>query len=121
VKLRFPLHNRYILCALGFPCSSFKVTHKLQDPKQEIGEPRFPRFASKSDVFTPTRLSKIGMIRGLSVENINDKTCEFRNMIHGSAKGEANGLPDQDEAFPRLEAHDGQERLLSQKVSNVTP
>jgi hypothetical protein len=41
------------------------------------------------------------MIRGLSIENINDKTCEFRNMIRGSAKGEENGLPDQDEAFRR--------------------
>jgi len=33
------------------------------------------------------------------VENINDRTCEFRNMIRRSSKGEANGLPDQDEAF----------------------
>ncbi|HTU45059.1 MAG TPA: hypothetical protein VMF91_08355 [Bryobacteraceae bacterium] len=39
------------------------------------------------------------MIRDLSVENINDRTCEFRNMIRRSSKGEANGLPDQDEAF----------------------
>jgi hypothetical protein len=66
-------------------------------PGREIGEPRFPRFASKPEVFPPKRRSKIGMIRGLSVENINDKTCESRNMIRGSAKGEPNGLPDQDE------------------------
>ena len=88
--------------AFGFPCSSFKVTHELQGPQAErSANPDSLRFASKPDVFTLTRRSKIGMIRGLSVENINDKTCEFRNMIRGSAKGEANGLPDQDEAFRR--------------------
>ncbi len=85
--------------AFGFPCSSFKVTYELQGPQAERStNPDSLRFASKPDVFTPTRRAKIGMIRGLSVENINDKTCEFRNMIRGSAKGKANGLPDQDEA-----------------------
>jgi len=63
----------------------------------------------------------MGLMRDLSVEKINDKTCEFRSRIRGSAR--ANGLPHQNEAFhgssskqaprePLLEAHDRQERLL---------
>jgi hypothetical protein len=67
------------------------------------------------------------MIWGLSVENINDRTCEFRNMIRGSA-GEKRIdfliIPWellQAARESRLEAHDRQERLTLQKVSNATP
>ena len=77
-----------------------KLLTNCRAPGREIGKPRFPRFAPKPDVFPPKRRSKLGMIiRGLSVENINDKTFELRSVIRDSAKGEANGSPDQDEAF----------------------
>lgn len=102
VTSQISLYYRYILVAFGFLCSSFRVTLELQGPQAErSASPDFLRFASKPDVFTPTRRPKKGHGAGLCVENINDKTCEFRNMIRGSAKGEANGLPDQDEAFRR--------------------
>jgi hypothetical protein len=84
-----------------------------------------PRFASKQDVSRP--LSKIGVIRGLSIENINDRTCEFRNMIRGSAREKRIDFLIilwellQAAREPRLEAHDRQWRLALQKVSNATP
>ena len=57
-------------------------------PKQKIGDPDPLRFASKPDVFT--RALQDRHDTGLSVENINDRTREFRNIIRGSARGEAN-------------------------------
>jgi hypothetical protein len=64
------------------------------------------------------------MIRDLSVEKINDKTCEFKNMIRGSAKGKRMDFLSktrhswellQAAREPLLEAHNSQERLLFAK------
>ncbi len=62
----------------------------------------------------------------LSVENINDRTCEFRNMIRGPAREKRIDfliIPWEllQARESRLEAHERQETLTLQKVSNVTP
>jgi hypothetical protein len=46
------------------------------------------KIVSNSDIFTPTGCTKIGVIWDLSVKKIDDKTCEFTNMLHSSAMPE---------------------------------
>jgi len=60
------------------------VQHYIED----VGEPDHLRLISDSDVFTPTGRTKIGVIWDLSVRKIDDKTCEFTNMVHSSATPE---------------------------------
>ena len=60
----------------------------VQHCVEEIGEPDHLRLVSTSDVFTPTGRTKIGVIWDLSVRKIDDKTCEFTNMVHSSATPE---------------------------------
>ncbi len=55
---------------------------------EEIGEPDHLRLVSKSDLFTPTGRTKIGVIWDLSVKKIDDKTCEFTNTVRSSATPE---------------------------------
>jgi hypothetical protein len=55
---------------------------------EEIGQPDHLRLVSKSDVFTPTGRTKKRVIWDLSVKKIDDKTCEFTNMVHSSARPE---------------------------------
>ena len=64
---------------------SLMVQHYIE----EIGQPDHLRLVSNSDVFTPTGRTKIGVIWDLSVnKKIDDKTCEFTNMVHSSATSE---------------------------------
>lgn len=60
---------------------SLVVQHYIE----EIGEPHHLRLASTSDLFTPSGRTKIGVIWDLSVNRIDDKTCEFTNTVHSSA------------------------------------
>jgi hypothetical protein len=46
------------------------------------------RLVSNSDVFTRRGRTKIGVIWDLGVKRIDDKTCEFTNMVHSSATPE---------------------------------
>ena len=55
---------------------------------EEIGEPDHLKLVFNSDVFTPTGRTKIGVIWDLSVKKIDDRTCEFTNMVHSSATPE---------------------------------
>ena len=63
---------------------SLMVQHYVED----IAEPTHLRLVSDSDVFTPTGRTKIGVIWDLSAKKIDDKTCEFTNMVHSSATPE---------------------------------
>ena len=55
---------------------------------EEIGEPHHLRLVSNSDVFTPAGRTKISVIWDLSVKKIDDKTCEFTNLVCNSATPE---------------------------------
>jgi hypothetical protein len=90
----------------------------VQHYVEEIGEPHHLRLVSTSNVFTPVGRTKIGVIWDLSVKKIDDKTCEFTNLVHSSATPELldflgrQGIPW--EAFlaarkPVSEAHHRQE------------
>jgi len=91
---------------------------------EEIGEPDHLKLVSISDLFTPTGRTKIGVIWDLSVKKIDDRTCEFTNMVHSSATPELidllgkQGMPW--EVFktarkPISEAHNRQETPLFAK------
>ena len=99
---------------------SLMVQHYIED----IAKPDHLRLVSNSDVFTPTGRIKIGVIWDLSVKKIDDKTCEFTNMVHSSATPELvdflgkQGIPW--EIFkaarkPISEAHNRQETPLFAK------
>jgi len=99
---------------------SLMVQHYIE----EIGQPDHLRLVSSSDVFTPTGRTKIGVIWDLSVKKIDDRTCEFTNMVHSSATPELmdflgkQGIPW--EVFkaarkPISEAHNRQETPLFAK------
>ena len=55
---------------------------------EEIGKPDHLKLVSNSDVFTPTGRTKIDVIWELTVKKIDDKTCEFTNLVHSSATPE---------------------------------
>ena len=91
---------------------------------EEIGQPDHLRLVSHSDVFTPAARTKIGSIRDLSVKKIDNKTCEFTNMVHSSATPEVTdflgkqGIPwevFQADSKPVSETHNRQETLLFAK------
>ena len=63
---------------------SLMVQHYIE----EIGQPDHLRLVSNSDVFTPTGRTKIDVIWDLSVKKIDNKTCEFTNLVHSSATPE---------------------------------
>ena len=97
---------------------------------EEIGQPDHLKLVSNSDPFTPTKRTKISVIWELTVRKIDDKTCEFTNVVHSSAPPELldflgrQGIPF--EVFrtarkPITEAHNRQETPLFAKKSNVTP
>jgi hypothetical protein len=99
---------------------SLMVQHFIE----EIGQPDHLRLVSNSDVFTPTGRTKVGVIWDLSVKKIDDKTCEFTNLVHSSATPELleflgkQGIPF--EVFrvariPMSEAHNRQETPLFAK------
>ncbi len=105
---------------------SLMVQHYIE----EIGQPDHLRLVSSSDVFTPTGRTKIGVIWDLSVKKIDDRTCEFTNMVHSSATPELmdflgkQGIPWRSSKppvnrFQRLITR--KRRLSSRRVSNVTP
>ena len=70
------INHRCTLCAFGSRARSFEsLTNCRAPPGKEIGEPDFQRFASKPDVFTPTRRAKIGNEGSLSIQ-LNAKEKE---------------------------------------------
>jgi hypothetical protein len=96
----------------------------VQHYVEEIVEPTHLRLISDSDVFTPTGRTKMGVIWDLSVKKIDDKTCEFTNVVHSSTTPELldflgkQGIPF--EVFqvarkPISEAHNRQETPLFAK------
>ena len=60
----------------------------VQHYVEEIGQPDHLRLVSNSDVFTPTGRTKIGVMWDLSVKKIDEKMCEFTNMVQSSATPE---------------------------------
>ena len=60
----------------------------VQHYVEEIGHPEHLRLVSNSDVFTPAGRTKIRVMWDLSVKKIDDKTCEFTNMVQSSATPE---------------------------------
>jgi hypothetical protein len=96
----------------------------VQHYVEEIAKPDHLRLISNSDVFTPTGRLKIGMMWDLSVKKIDDKTCEFTNLVHSSATPELldflgkQGIPwevFQAARKPISEAHNRQETPLFAK------
>jgi hypothetical protein len=96
----------------------------VQHYVEEIGKPDHLRLVSNSDVFTPTGRTKIGVIWDLSVKKIDDKTCEFTNLVHSSATPELfdllgkQGIPFEvfrTARIPIAEAHNRQETPLFAK------
>jgi hypothetical protein len=96
----------------------------VQHYVEEIGQPHHLKLVSVSDIFTPTGRTKVGVIWDLSVKKIDDKTCEFTNMVHSSFTPELldfiaqQGIPR--EFFktarrPISEAHNQQETPLFAK------
>lgn len=65
----------------------------VQHYVEEIGQADRLRLVSKSDVFTPSGRTKIGVIWDLRVRNIDDKTCEFTKTVHSSATQEPMDFP----------------------------
>lgn len=105
---------------------SLMVQHYIE----EIGQPDHLRLVSNSDVFTPTSQTKIGVIWDLSVKKIDDRTCEFTNMVHSSATPELLDFLGTRNSVGGLlrppvnlcqRPITGKRRLSSQRVSNVTP
>ncbi|MBZ5707572.1 MAG: hypothetical protein LAN63_19695 [Acidobacteriia bacterium] len=60
---------------------SLMVQHYIE----ETGQPDHLRLVSNSDLSTPPGRTKVGMIWDLSGKKIDDRTCEFTNMVHISA------------------------------------
>jgi len=60
------------------------VQHYVED----IAQPDHLRLVSTSDLFTPTGRTKIDVVWDLSVKKIDERTCEFTNMVHSSATPE---------------------------------
>lgn len=60
----------------------------VQHYVEEIGEPDHLRLFSDSDLFTPNGRTKVNVIWDLSVKKIDDRTCEFTNLVHSSATPE---------------------------------
>ena len=96
----------------------------VQHYVEEIGEPSHLRLVSKSDIFSPTGLIKVGVIWDLSVKKIDDKTCEFTNLVRSSFTPELlqtldrQGIPRevfQSARRPISEAHNRQETPLFAK------
>ena len=96
----------------------------VQHYVEEIGQADHLRLVSKSDVFTPSGRTQIGVIWDLSVRKIDDKTCEFTNTVHSSATPELmdflgkQGIPwevFQASRKPISEAHNRQETPLFAK------
>jgi hypothetical protein len=90
----------------------------VQHYVEEIAKPDHLRLVSNSDVIAPTGRLKIGVIWDLSVKKIDDKTCEFTNLVHSSATPELmdflgkQGIPwevFQAARKPSSEAHNRQE------------
>ena len=93
----------------------------VQHYVEEIGEPHHLRLVSKSDIFAPTGLIKVGVMWDLSVKKIDDKTCEFTNLVHSSFTPELEqvlarqGMPEdvfRNARRPISEAHNRQETPL---------
>jgi hypothetical protein len=102
------------------PLGGSLVQHYIE----ETGQADHLRLVSIADVFTPTGRTKMNVIRDLSVKKIDDKTCEFTNMVQSSATPELmdflgkQGIPR--EVFqaarkPISEAHNRQETPLFAK------
>lgn len=96
----------------------------VQHYVEEIGHADHLRLVSKSDVFTPSGRTQIGVIWDLSVRKIDDKACEFINTVHSSATPELmdflgkQGIPwevFQSARKPISEAHNRQETPLFAK------
>jgi hypothetical protein len=99
---------------------SLMVQHYIE----EIGQPDHLRLASLSDVFAPAGRTKLAVIWDLAVRKIDDKTCEFTNIVQSTATPELmdflskQGIPL--EVFrtarkPMSEAHNRQETPLFAK------
>lgn len=93
----------------------------VQHYVEEIVRPDHLRLVSNSDVFTPAGRTKIKVVWDLSAKKVDDRSCEFTNMVHSSATPELEdflgkqGIPW--EVFraarrPISEAHNRQETPL---------
>jgi hypothetical protein len=96
----------------------------VQHYVEEIGEPHHLRLVSTSDIFTSTGRTKVGVIWDLSVKKIDEKSCEFTNLVHSSFTPELINFIEQQgiprEVFrvnrrPISEAHNRQETPLFAK------
>ena len=96
----------------------------VQHYVEEIGEPHHLKLVSKSDIFTPTGVINVGVIWDLSVKKIDDKTCEFTNLVHSTFTPQLeafiarNGIPEdvfRNARRPISEAHNRQETPLFAK------
>ena len=96
----------------------------VQHYVEEIGKPDHLRLVSTSDIFTPTGRTKVGVIWDLSVKKIDEKTCEFTNMVHSTFTPELldfiaqQGIPREyfrTNRRPISEAHNRQETPLFAK------
>jgi hypothetical protein len=63
---------------------SMMVQHYVED----IARPDHLRLVSHSDLFTPTGRTRIDVVWEMSVNRIDEKTCEFTNFVHSSAPPE---------------------------------
>jgi hypothetical protein len=93
------------------------VQHYVED----LAQPDHLRLVSTSDLFTPAGRTTIGVVWDLRVRKIDERTCEFTNMVHSSATPELTeflgkqGIPwDVFKAArrPVAEAHNRQETPL---------
>lgn len=96
----------------------------VQHYVEETGEAHHLKLVSDSDIFTPTGRTKVQVNWDLSVKRIDDKTCEFTNMVHSSATPELldflgkQGIPwdvFKTSRKPISEAHNRQETPLFAK------
>ena len=68
--------------------SAFRHSRTAGPPSRKNRRPRFPK--NRFQARRLTRALKDRHDTGLSVENMKDRTCEFRIMIRGSSRGETN-------------------------------
>lgn len=54
----------------------------------QVHEPHYCRMVSVSDSISPAGSTKVQVVWELSVEKIDDQTCEYTNHIHGTATEE---------------------------------
>ncbi len=82
----------------------------------EVWEPHFCRLISISDAITMRGRTKVQLIWELSVQKIDDHTCEYSNHIHATATDEfltfidKNGVTFEQSRFARQQSSDSHNR-----------